>query len=105
MSYLFKTTELEDKTIFEMKTKNFHIFVLFVFLSLIPAVYIVEHFFIGKVNLFRIPYVILILTIYFSLGGRAFMKIIFSINKAREGSVFSYKKPLKYTFKKYEQEK
>ncbi len=57
MSYLYKTTELEDRTIFEMKTKRFHVFVLLVFLSVIPAVFIVVNFFAFNVNILRIPYV------------------------------------------------
>ena len=100
MSYLFKTTELEDKIIYELKTKKFYILVLLVFLSVIPAAFIASNYFSGNVNLFRIPYVLLVLTVYFILGGKAFIKVIFSINKGREGSLFSYKNPVKYTFKK-----
>jgi len=99
MSYLFKTTELEDKTIYELKTKNFYIFVLLVFLSLIPAVFIVANYFRDNVNFFRIPYVLLILAVYAILGGKGFMKVLFTINKAREGSVFSFKNPVEYTIK------
>lgn len=101
MSYLFKTAELEDKTIFEMKIKNYCIFATIVFLSLIPAVYIVELFFSHNVNLFRIPYVSLIIIIHLILGGKALIKILFTINnKTREGSLFSFKNPVKYIIKK-----
>lgn len=99
MSYLFKTTELENKIIYELKTKNYYIFVLLVFLSLIPAVYIVELFFKDNVNFFRIPYVLLVLTIYAILVGKDSIKI-FKINKVREGSLFSFKNPVKYIIKK-----
>ena len=99
MSYLLKTTELEDKIILELKTKNYYIFVMLVFLSLIPAIYIVELFFRDNVNFFRIPYVLLILAIYAILGGKDSIKI-FKINKAREGSLFSFKNPVKYIIKK-----
>jgi len=100
MSYLFKTTELEDKTIYELKTKNYYLFVVIVFLSVIPAAYIVDLFFRDKVNFFRIPYVTLILIIYAFLAGQDGIKAVFRINKAREGSLFSFKNPVRYTIKK-----
>ena len=99
MSYLLKRTELEDRTILEIKTKNFYIFVALVFLSVIPAAYIVSLYFSDNVNYFRIPYVTLILVIYAILGGKGWTKI-FRINKTREGSIFSFKNPVKYIIKK-----
>jgi hypothetical protein len=97
MGYLFKETRLEDKTIFELKTKNFYIFAMIVFLSLIPAVYMVALYFMNNVNLFRIPYVLSLIVIYALFDGRAIGKILFSKNKTREGSAFSFKNPVKYT--------
>jgi len=99
MSYLLKRTELEDRIILEVKTKNFYIFVALVFLSVIPAAFIVSLFFVDNVNFFRIPYVLLILTVYAILGGKDWTKV-FRINKTREGSIFSFKNPVKYIIKK-----
>ncbi|MCD4761518.1 hypothetical protein K8R32_01005 [bacterium] len=101
MSYLFKTTELEDKVINELKTKNYYLFVIIVFLSVIPAAFIADNYFIGNVNFFRIPYIFLILTIYAILAGKHGIKAVFKINKSREGSLFSFKDPVKYTIKKF----
>ncbi len=101
MSYLFKTTELEDKIICEVKTKNYYIFAILVFLSTIPAVLIVTLYFRDNVNLFRIFYVLLVAIIGFIFSGRGLIKILFKINnKTREGSIFSFKNPVRYTIKK-----
>ncbi|RLC36061.1 hypothetical protein DRH27_05820 [Candidatus Falkowbacteria bacterium] len=96
MSYLLKRTDLEDRTILELKTKNFYIFVACVFLSVIPAAFIVSHYFPYNVNFFRVPYILLILIVYAILGGRGSQKI-FRINKTRKGSLFSFKNPVKYS--------
>ena len=102
MGYLFKKTEDQDKTILELKTKNFYIFAIIVLLSLIPAVYLATHYFENNVNLLRIPYVLLLILIYAILDGKAIAKILFPKNKiCREGSVFSFKNPVKYTIKKW----
>lgn len=100
MSYLFKTTKLEDRTIYELKTKNYYLFVALVFLSVIPAGFIVGLYFKDNVNYFRIPYVLLILSVYAMLVGKSGIKAVFRINKAREGSLFSFKNPVKYIIKK-----
>ena len=101
MSYLYKKTELPDKTILEMKIKNYCIFILIVFLSLIPAAYIVDNYFSDKVNFIRIPYVSLVIIVHLILGGRPLLKILSTINnKTREGSMFSLKNPAKYIIKK-----
>ena len=100
MGYLLKKNEVQDKTIFELKTKNFYIFAIIVFLSLIPAIYIVTHYFENNVNLFRTFYVLSIIIIYPILDGKAIIKILFSKSKIREGSVFSFKNPVKYTITK-----
>ena len=96
MSYLFKRTVLKDRTILEVKAKNFFIFVILVFLSVIPAAFIVSLYFEDNVNYFRIPYVTLILIIYAILGGRDWTKV-FRINKTRKGSLFSFKNQVKYS--------
>lgn len=100
MSYLFKITELEREIIYELKTKNYYFFVIIVFLSVIPAANIVTRYFSDNVNYFRIPYVLLILTIYAILVGKHGIKAVFKINKSREGSLFSFKNPVKYIIKK-----
>lgn len=101
MGYLFKKTEDQDKTILELKTRNFYIFAIIVLSSLIPAVYLATHYFENNVNLLRIPYVLLLILIYAILDGEAIAKILVPKNKiCREGSVFSFKNPVKYTIKK-----
>lgn len=76
MGYLFKKNIIQDKIILELKTKNFYIFATIVFLSLIPAVYIVALYFSDNVNLFRIPYVLFIIIMYAILDGGAIIKNI-----------------------------
>ena len=100
MSYLFKTIESESETTYELKTKNYYLFVGVVFLSVIPAAYIVDNYFSDNVNYFRIPYILLILTIYAILVGKREIKAVLRINKSRAGSLFSFKNPVKYTIKK-----
>jgi len=100
MSYLFKTIELESETTYELKTKNYYLFVIIVFLSVIPAAYIVSLYFSDNVNYFRIPYILLIFTIYATLVGKDGIKAVFKINRSREGSLFSFENPVKYTIKK-----
>lgn len=100
MGYLYKKTEVRDATVFELRTKNAYIFTVIVFLSLIPAVYIVVYYFKDNVNLFRILYVLLMIIAYAILDGEAILKILFSRNKIRKGSVFSFKNPVKYTIAK-----
>ena len=101
MGYFYKKTELEDKTIYELKTKNAYIFVALVFLSVIPVVYLAVNYFSDHINLFRVILVSILIVIYGILDGKSIIKVGFTINnKTREGSLFSFKNPVKYTITK-----
>ncbi len=96
MGYFFKKIESQDKIIFELKTKNLYIFTAIIFLSLIPAILITGRYFTDNVNLFRIPYIAAILIAYAVLDGKAILKVAFSKNRTRKGSVFSFKGPVRH---------
>lgn len=98
MGYLYKKTELNGKTSFELRTKNFYFFTAIIFSSLLPAaLYLAIRYFENTINLFRVFLVVLMISIYAILDGRAIVAILFARNKTREGSLFSFKKPVKYT--------
>ena len=96
MSYLFKQTKADSKIVFTVRTINYCVFVALVFLSLIPAIVIVENY-IDNVNVFRIFYVLLILIVYALLGGHVIVKLWRAKNVIRTGKVFSLKNPLTFT--------
>lgn len=100
MSYLFKKTEDQEKIVFEVRTKNYLIFIALVFLSIIPAADIATQYWQYNINLFRVIYVGLILAFYALLGGEGLFKILFHKAKIREGSILSFKNPAKFIIKK-----
>ncbi len=98
MGYLYKKTELNGKTSFELRTKNSLIFAAVILLTLVPAsAYLATRYFENNINLFRVFLVALMILIYAILDGRAIVAIIFTRNRTREGSLFSFKNPVKYT--------
>lgn len=98
MGYFFRRTETQDKTIIELKTKNWYIFVIVVFILLIPtAIFLATTYFSNNPNLFRFFLVLFMITIFAILDGRTILKLFKINNITREGSIFSPKKPVKYT--------
>jgi len=95
MSYLFKQSKTDNSTVFEIRLINYCVFIIFVFLSLIPAIIFVDNY-IENINIFRIFYVLLILIIYALLGGNVIIKVWWAKNVTRQGSIFSIKNPLKF---------
>lgn len=99
MGFLYKKTKTNKEITIELRTKNFYIFAIIIFLSLIPAIYIATKYFENNMNLFRIAYISSIIILYALLDGKLISKILFSKNKQRTGSVFSIKNPVRYTIK------
>ena len=99
MGCLFKRTETKDKMVLELITKNFYLFATLVFLSVIPIIYVAINY-IENINVFRVYLVLAMFVVYAILDGKVIMSIIFSRNKTREGSVFSFKNPVRYIIPK-----